>query len=97
MSDQSTDPKQIEILAFMLSREPVTGDEAAQKIWQEDAAFRNRARARAEEIVEQLHRLGGLRLRVSDSRRQDGCLSWLMTIPPRPAYDAKELAALNQV
>jgi hypothetical protein len=95
MKDQPIDAKQIEILAFNLSHDPAISAEAAQKLWQDNPELRAETRAQAERVLHQLHTLGGLRLRVCDSRAQASFLTWLMTVPPRPAYNTEELAALK--
>ena len=97
MSDTSIDPKQVEILAFNLSRDFALSAAEAQVVWQENPELRANSRERAEKVIRELSDTCGLKLRVSDSRLQAAFLNWLVTIPPRPAYDAKELAALNQV
>lgn len=96
---EGADPKLVEVLASVICQacgdlpvlEPDAEGEVFRAAWQDSMDLRGKWRETAREVIAWLEE-NGVRLRTSDVRKQEKCLDWLRTIPPRLAYDDSELA-----
>ncbi len=81
-----------ELLAFALYAvefESTGTDDAIRDVWQSSPEVRIQYRKRSADLTARL-RESGWRFRQGDAKQLGKTLSWLLTVPPRTAYDLQE-------